>query len=149
MKKYSKQDEKMMKHLMEAMQIIYKKNKGKMVGGNFGDFLLDVVHGLSLPFTGPIGQTIIGSLAPKGDKINEITSSLDHSLTGQGAVSGGSNFLTSNLGRTILNTVLPIAGEGIYQIAKASGGKKGRGRPKKIIQPVAPLKRTRGRPKKV
>lgn len=145
--KYSKQDEKMMKHLMEAMQIIYNKNKGKMVGGNFGDFLLDVVHGLSLPFTGPIGQTIIGSLAPKGDKINEITSSLDHSLTGQGAVSGG-NFLTSNLGRTILNTVLPIAGEGIYQIAKATGSGK-RGRPKKAIQPVAPLKRTRGRPKKV
>lgn len=145
--KYSKQDQKMMSQLVGGMHIIYKKNKGKMQGGNFGDFILDSLHGMALPITGPLGELIFSTaLGPEGAAIVKTTQAVDHALTGQGGKKG-SGFFTSDTGRTLLNTFLPIGpGEAIYQIAKANGGKKGRGRPKKTEQPE--VKRRVGRPRK-
>ena len=51
---------------------------------------------------------------------------------------------TSDVGRTLLNITMPVAGEGIFQAAKAL--KKGRGRPKKIKAVIEVKKRRVGRP---
>jgi len=143
--KYSKQDQKMMSHLLSGMHLIYKKKKGKMQGGNFGDFILDSLHGMALPITGPIGEFIFSTaLGPAGKAAVNTAQAADHAVTGQGKKKG-SGFLTSGIARTILNTVMPAGpGEAIYQIAKATGGKKGR--PKKTEQPE--VKRRVGRPRK-
>ena len=50
---------------------------------------------------------------------------------------------TSDIGRTLLNITMPVAGEAVYQAAKAI---KGRGRPKKTKAIIDVKKRRVGRP---
>lgn len=106
-------DEEIVKNLLKNLYE-RKKKGGSLSGGGFLDFMKDVAHGLSLPFT-------------------------------------------SDIGRTILNIALPVAGEGLYQAAKATdkaitgGSKRKVGRPRKIKIEGEPIvvKRPRGRPRKI
>ena len=154
-----KADEEIIKNLYKNLCIRHKK--GGMSGGNFLDTLKDVFHGLALPFTSGIGRTVLNIALPGvGEGLYQAAKATDHAITGQGKPRGrpkkqldGGNFLdtmkdafTSDIGRTLLNITMPLAGEAIYQTTKAI--KKGRGRPKKI-KAVIEVKKRIGRPCKV
>ncbi len=149
-------DEEIIKHLYK--NLCERQKKGGMSGGNFLDVLKDIAHGMALPFTSDIGRTVLNVALPGvGEGLYQLAKTTDEAITGQGKPRGrpkkikqlsGGNFLdtmndafTSDIGRTLLNITMPMAGEAIYQSAKAI---KGRGRPKKI-QAVAVKKRV-GRP---
>jgi len=152
-------DEDVIKQLYKNLCMRHKK--GGMSGGSFLDTLKDVFHGMALPFTSGIGRTVLNIALPGiGEGLHQLAKTTDKAITGQGKPRGrpkkdlkGGNFLdtmkdafTSDIGRTLLNITMPIAGEMVYQGAKAL--KKGRGRPKKI-KAVIEVKKRVGRPCKV
>jgi hypothetical protein len=131
---YTKQDELMVKDLLESLFAIHQKKhgSGSPSGGSStgGSFFSDFVHGFTVPFKTFSG--LFDIIKPgAGDFIRNAAESVDKMVPGKRYASIGDVFSGKS-----------IAGTGM--------GKKAVGRPRKIIvEPrVTVVKKSRGRPRK-
>ena len=129
MSKYSKEDEKLVKELLDSLYLHHKALKGGSLSG--GSFFTDFVHGFTLPFK-QFGHLL--SLIPEvgpilGSVVTPVANAIDEAVPGHRYA-------------TIADAVSgkPIQGTG-----------RGRGRPRKVkvinIPVQVPVKRKAGRPK--
>ncbi len=129
MQKYSKQDEKLVKDLLENLYVQHQKIHGGSLTG--GSFFTDFVHGFTVPFK-QLGSVFDLFKPGAGDVVRNVAESVDKLVPGKRYASIEDVFNNK-----------PIAGTG------TGGGKCKVGRPRKIKVEVSvmPVKR-RGRPRK-